>query len=145
MRRPLFRGSDLARCLRPADLGAMRVGLLTRWMGVLGIFSAVLIFLPIGGATLELVPSFWMVATAILYAGRWPNGMPAAWEAGEARPWPTQAQVRAERQAAAGQQNGKRKPADEPAPAGPEQVAPAPAQPAGGSSRRRRRKRSARR
>jgi hypothetical protein len=75
-------------------VNAMRVGLITRWMGVVGILSGILIFLPIGGATLEVVPSFWLVAMGILYAGKWPNGQPPAWESGEARPWPSRAQAR---------------------------------------------------
>ena len=37
----------------------------------------------------------------ILFMGRWPNGDPPAWAAGEARPWPTQAERRAEREAQA--------------------------------------------
>ena len=74
-------------------VSAMRVGLLTRWMGVLGIFTGVLILLPIGGATLEVVPAFWMVAMGILLRGRWPDGDPPAWAAGEARPWPSQAEA----------------------------------------------------
>jgi hypothetical protein len=116
--------------------GAMRAGLLTRWMGILGIFSGVLVFLPIGGATLEIVPAFWMVAMGILYLGRWPNGDPPAWAAGEARPWPSQAEIRAERrgQTPAGKAAGK--PALSPAGA---DVAPAPAA-SPRSSRKRRRK-----
>ena len=51
-------------------VNALRVGLLPRWMGILGIFTGVLIFLPIGGATLEVVPAFWMVAMGILYCGQ---------------------------------------------------------------------------
>lgn len=83
-------------------LNAIRVGLLTRWLGIIGMFSAVLILLPIGGATLEIIPAFWMLAMGVLYLGRWPNGDPPAWAAGEARPWPSQAELRAQRQAAAG-------------------------------------------
>ena len=64
-------------------VGTMRVGLLTRWVGVLGIFTGVLIFLPIGGATLEVVPAFWMVAMGLLYAERWPGGDPPAWTSGK--------------------------------------------------------------
>jgi hypothetical protein len=118
--------------------GAMRAGLLTRWMGVLGIFSGILIFLPLGGATFEIVPAFWMVALGILYLGRWPNGDPPAWAAGEARPWPSQAELRAERagNAPAGKAAGK--PALSPAGA---DVGPAPAAAsAPRSSRKRRRK-----
>jgi hypothetical protein len=32
------------------------------------------------------------VAVGILFLGRWPNGLPLAWEAGEARPWPPREQ-----------------------------------------------------
>jgi hypothetical protein len=117
-------------------VNALRVGLLPRWMGILGIFAGVLIFLPIGGATLEVVPAFWMVMMGILYVGRWPNGEPPAWAAGEARPWPSQAELRAAKQAGKGQPALSMAGVD---------VAPAPAQPAsGGRSRKRRRKRGAR-
>jgi len=86
-----------------AMVGAMRVGLLTRWMGVLGIFTGVLIFLPIGGDTLEIVPAFWLTAMGMLYAERWPGGDPPAWSTGEARPWPTRADQRAAAQAGGGE------------------------------------------
>jgi hypothetical protein len=125
-------------------VNALRVGLLPRWMGILGIFAGVLIFLPIGGATLEVVPAFWMVMMGILYVGRWPNGEPPAWAAGEARPWPSQAERRA---AAKGEPVGKRAVKGQPAlSAAGADVAPAPAQPASSSSSgKRRRKRGARR
>jgi len=139
----LIAGLSLAAGMVATALGAMRVGLLPRWMGILGMFSGILIFLPLGGVTLEIVPAFWMVMMAILLGGRWPNGTPPAWAAGEARPWPSQAESRASRQRASG------KPATSPAmaPAGASaDVAPAPTRPASsGSSRRRRRKRGARR
>jgi hypothetical protein len=136
----LLAGLTLAAGMIATMVGAMRVGLLTRWVGVLGIFTGVLIFLPIGGAELEVVPAFWMVAMGLLYAERWPNGDPPAWTSGEARPWPTQADRRAERN---GQQAGGGSAML--AGAGAD-VAPAPTQPvANGSSRKRRRKRGARR
>jgi hypothetical protein len=122
------------------SLNAIRVGLLTRWMGVIGIFSSILILLPIGGATLEIVPAFWMLGMGILYLGRWPNGDPPAWAAGEARPWPSQAERRAEREDGSANGNGTGK--GKPALASASDVAPAPAQPSsGGSSRKRGRKR----
>jgi hypothetical protein len=132
----LLAGLSLAIGMIAVMVNAQRVGLLTRWMGVLGIFAAVLIFLPLGGATLEVVPSFWLVAIGILFAGRWPNGEPPAWADGVARPWPSAAETRAKRA-------GTEQPALSTAGA---DVAPAPARPAGnGSSRKRRRKRGARR
>jgi hypothetical protein len=119
-------------------LNALRTGLVPRWMGVLGMFSGLLILLPNVGATLQLVPAFWLVMMGLLFAGRWPSGDPPAWAAGEARPWPTRAQLLAER--------AGKMPVPAPAGAGGD-TAPAPALPAGGtppSSRKRRRKRSGR-
>ena len=49
-----------------------------RWMAFLGMFTALLIFLPIGGAELQVVPAFWMVMIGVLFFGRWPNGEPAS-------------------------------------------------------------------
>jgi hypothetical protein len=129
----LLAGLSVAVGMIIAMVNAMRVGLITRWMGVLGILTGILIFLPIGGATLEVVPAFWLVAMGILYVGKWPNGQPPAWEEGEARPWPSRAQLR---EAATG-------PAGQPALAtGAADVTPAAAKPVqAGTSRKRRRKR----
>ena len=74
-------------------LNAMRAGLLTRFMGVLGMIVGGLTIFP-RIAPLPVVPAFWMVALGVLIAGRWPNGSPPAWESGEAEPWPTQQQLR---------------------------------------------------
>ena len=118
-------------------INALRVGLLVRWLAFLGMFTGILIVLPIGGAELQIVPAFWMVMMGILYAGKWPNGEPPAWAAGEARPWPSRAQVARgggapQPATAAAGANGSS--GSEPAPA------PAPSG-TGGSSRKRRRKR----
>jgi hypothetical protein len=114
-------------------LNALRVGLITRWMGYLGMFTGFLIFAPLGGATLQLIPAFWMVMMGILLSGRWMGGDPPAWEAGEARPWPSRAQVQAERTA-------KAKGEPVPAAVGAGDVAPAPRPQQAGTSRKRRRK-----
>jgi hypothetical protein len=129
----LLAGLALAAGMIGVMMGAQRVGLLPRWMSILGIFTGLLIFLPIGGAQLQIVPAFWMVMMGILLIGRWPNGDPAAWEAGEARPWPTAAEQRAARDAARGKAataNGA-PPGSPPKPVAPPQV---------GTSRKRRRK-----
>jgi hypothetical protein len=99
----LLAGFALAAGMIMTMLGAMRVGLLVRWVGVLGIIVGVLIFLPIGGATLEIVPAFWLVAMGLLCAERWPGGDPPAWTSGEARPWPSRADQRAAQQAGTGE------------------------------------------
>jgi hypothetical protein len=129
----LAAGLSLAVGMIATMVGAMRVGLLTRWVGVLGIFTGVLIFLPIGGATLEVVPAFWMVAMGMLYAERWPGGDLPAWTSGQSRPWPTRADQRA------GKAEGE-------ALAGTAvDVGQAPARPDSNGSSRKRRKRGARR
>ena len=78
------------------SLNAMRVGLLTRFMGYLGIFAGVLVLFPIG-SPVPVVQGFWLLALAYLLAGRWPSGVPAAWSTGRMMPWPTSAELREQR------------------------------------------------
>jgi hypothetical protein len=99
----LAAGFALAAGMIMTLVSAMRVGLIVRWTGVLGIITGVLIFLPIGGATLEIVPAFWLVTMGLLYAERWPGGDLPAWISGEARPWPSRIEQRAARQAGDGE------------------------------------------
>lgn len=80
-------------------LNAMRVGLLTRFMGVLGILSGVLTLIPIG-SPLPVVQCFWLGALGVLFLGRWPKGQPPAWSTGRAEPWPSQQQLREARETA---------------------------------------------
>jgi hypothetical protein len=134
----LLSGLALAAGTITVMLGAQRVGLLPRWMGILGVITGLLLFLPIGGAQLQIVPAFWMVMAGILLIGKWPGGDPPAWEAGEARPWPSAAEQRAARQAGA-------KPAAAGAAAGGDGSIPAePARPAESRSARRRKRRKGR-
>jgi hypothetical protein len=124
----LVAGLALAVGMIAVMINALRVGLVPRWMGILGIFTGLLIFLPIGGAELQVVPAFWMVMVGILFVGKWPNGEPPAWAAGEARPWPPSSR-RGAAAAAVGAGAG-----------GGVDVAPAPAGPARASSRKRRKR-----
>ena len=66
------------------SLDAMRVGLLSRFMGVLGIALGPALVLGFG----LLVLPFWLVALGVLFLGRWPRGVPPAWSTGRAQPWP---------------------------------------------------------
>ena len=62
----------------------MRVGLLTRFWGSLG--------MALGVAALLLLVQFtmiWFIYFGLLLLGRLPGGRPPAWAAGEAVPWPT--------------------------------------------------------
>jgi hypothetical protein len=90
-------------------LNAMRAGLLTRFMGVLGILVGVFpVLLSLlastlagvgGGGPAPIVQFFWLGALAYLISGRWPNGVPPAWKTGEAVPWPSSQELREQRQA----------------------------------------------
>jgi hypothetical protein len=68
------------------SLNAMRAGLLTRFMGMLGIIVGVLQVVEIG--PIPLVQTFWLLALAVLFAGRRPAGDPPAWRTGREEPWP---------------------------------------------------------
>jgi hypothetical protein len=117
-------------------MNSRRVGLLPRWLSVLGIFSGAF-FLPFftSSTIFQLITAFWMVTMGILFAGKWTNGDPPAWAAGEARPWPSQAELRAAKQAGQGAPALATAGADVPPPPRPE---------ASGGSRKARRKRRAR-
>jgi hypothetical protein len=84
----------------------MRVGLLTRFMGVLGIITGGLQILPFGGP-LPVVQAFWLVILSILFLGRWPTGTPPAWRTGRAEPWPSSSEQRQKRQRAAEEARGE--------------------------------------
>lgn len=76
------------------SVNAMRAGLLSRFMGVLGIIAGALLILPLlpgGGSFVQL---FWIVAVGVLFLNRWPNGRGPAWSVVEPIPWPTAAQTR---------------------------------------------------
>jgi len=80
------------------SLNAMRVGLLTRFMGYFGILVAVASVFLIGSPPAVLLEVFWLLALAYLFAGRWPGGDPPAWRTGRAEPWPSAAEMREQRE-----------------------------------------------
>ena len=97
------------------SLNAMRIGLLTRFLGVLGMIVGALLVLQLPVAMIVL--AFWLVMLAVLFLGKWPQ-QPPAWASGEPRPWPTSADVRAERQKAMAARRGEPEPEPEPEPVG---------------------------
>ena len=74
----------LAFWLVKGSLDAMRVGLLNRFMGIVGIALGPAFVLGFG----SLILPVWLIALGALFAGFWPRGLPPAWESGEALPWP---------------------------------------------------------
>ena len=79
-------------------LNAMRVGLLTRFFGILGILAGVLTVFQADQP--GIVRAFWLVGVGLVIGGR--ISVPRAWHTGRAEPWPTQQQLREWREAAAG-------------------------------------------
>jgi hypothetical protein len=81
----------LAFALFYSCLHAMRVGLLSRFWGSLG--------MALGVAAILLLVQFTMIFfiyLGLLLLGKLPGGRPPAWEAGEAVPWPTPGEKAAE-------------------------------------------------
>jgi hypothetical protein len=69
------------------SLHAMRVGLLSRFWGTLGMALGVsILFLGILGILV------FFAAMGLLIANRWPRGRPPAWDEGKAVPWPAPGQ-----------------------------------------------------
>ncbi|MGI8624669.1 MAG: hypothetical protein ACR2NB_14595 [Solirubrobacteraceae bacterium] len=119
------------------SLNAMRTGLLTRFLGALGVIAGGLLVLPLGGP-LPVVQAFWLVALAISIGHRFPGAVAPAWRTGRAEPWPSQQSLREARYEA---ETSSADAGDEAAVAKRDgaQGAPSGAVPARSSRRRRRR------
>jgi hypothetical protein len=114
------------------SLQAMNQGLLSRFMGYLGMFAGALVLFQI--IQVPVVQTYWLLAVAYLISGRWPTGVPAAWRSGRSEPWPSSAEMRARRVA----QTPERRPrgSKQREPEAPATVAPeATASPASGRTR----------
>ncbi|MGB9183350.1 MAG: hypothetical protein WCB67_04730 [Solirubrobacteraceae bacterium] len=118
------------------SLNAMRVGLLTRFMGYLGIFAGVLVLFQI--TQIPIVQGYWLAALGYLISGRWPTGVPPAWTSGRAEPWPSSAEARARKLAGTGRAAPAPTPQAQPAGAG----AGLPSRTRAGTPKRKRKRRS---
>jgi hypothetical protein len=97
-------------------LNAMRAGLLTRFLGILGVIVGILAVPIFPLDQPQIVRAFWLVAVGwVVVAGRGSAGLLPAWQTGRAEPWPTQQQLREQREAAAGRKPRVPEPAPEPA------------------------------
>lgn len=86
-------GLAFAFAMAYSALYGMRVGLLSRFWGSLGIALGVAFLLPQFG----ILSFFWFVYFGLLACGWLPGGRPPAWAAGEAIPWPTPGEAAARR------------------------------------------------
>ena len=114
----LFFGGTLCLALSfvLTSVNAMRAGLLSRFMGVLGVIVGGLLILPLLPGGQQTVQVFWLVALGLLFLGRWPGGRGPAWETGEAIPWPSAADARLEKAGSADDEGGEPRAAVTPQP-----------------------------
>ena len=112
------------------SLRAMRVGLLTRALGIIGIIAGVLFVIPL--TPVPLLP-VWLVFLGAMLFGFGGRPLPEAWTSGEARPWPSQQSTRAQRRPARPARGAR------PAPATPEPAMPRGPSPSASKKRKRRR------
>jgi hypothetical protein len=117
------------------SLNAMRVGLLTRFLGYLGIISGVLTIIPL--VPIPVVEAYWLLALAYLFSGRWPSGVPPAWSSGRVERWPSRQEQLAARQGSSRDGRAKRVPQPAPQTVG----APAPGSTRSTTSKRKRKRR----
>ena len=68
------------------SLNAMRAGLLTRALGILGIATGV--FTVLAGQLGTLLQLMVQAVLALMFFGLWMGGVPPAWQTGRAEPWP---------------------------------------------------------
>lgn len=131
---------------------AMRLGLLPRFMGYVGMLAGFLFLFPI--TVVPVVQLFWLLALAILFSGRWPDGVPEAWKTGRAVPLPSAAEMRARRAAeaeaardrrAARRRGDRREPVSDAPPPETGRARPAKQAPAASAQPARKRKRKHRR
>jgi hypothetical protein len=118
------------------SLNAMRAGLLSRFMGILGVILGALFVLPLVAA--PLIQLFWLTALGMLFLNRWPGyGRGPAWDAAEQIPWPSAKERMQERAEDDGQAGDDPRQLDEPA----EPVEPAPQRSPNARSRKRKKRR----
>lgn len=117
------------------SLNAMKVGLLTRFLGILGVIAGVLVIIPIGGTPI-IVECFWLAFVGMMILGRGRTA-PPAWHTGRAEPWPTQQEVREQKERAAA---GELEPVTAPVREGSVAVEDAPGEPPTAAKRKRKRR-----
>jgi len=116
------------------SLNAMRVGLLPKLLGWVGVFAGAFVLFPIG-AIVPIVQGFWLAAVAVVIYGRWPQGTPPAWEQGVAVPWPAAQRAAPAQRREPRQRRGQAAPA----PVAVEDSPPSPSRSAAKRKRKRRR------
>jgi Domain of unknown function (DUF4386) len=76
------------------SLVGMRTGLLSRFLGVLGLIVGVLYAVPLLGGGGGLLQFLWYLAVGLVISNVWPGGRGPAWDAGAPVRWPGAAEKR---------------------------------------------------
>jgi hypothetical protein len=98
------------------SLNAMRVGLLTRFLGILGMIVAALAV--ILQFVFAFALTFWLLSLGLLFLNLVPGGAPPAWNTGKAEPWPSQREIAEARRGARAKPQAEETPETAAAPAG---------------------------
>jgi hypothetical protein len=69
------------------NINSMRAGLVSTFVGIIGVIGGLLFVLPLGPPQILLF--FWLVSMTVILFDRWPGDRGPAWETGEAVKWPT--------------------------------------------------------
>ncbi len=85
------------------SLNAMRAGLLTRFLGILGVVSGVVSVFP-QLMPVPVIQAFWLIALGLMLIGR--TALPPAWRTGKAEPWPSAKESAARRREAEERRQG---------------------------------------
>ena len=80
-------GLSFAFSMIMTNVNAIRAGLLSTFVGIIGVIGGILFVLPLGPPQLLLF--FWLASVAIVLLDKWPGGRGPAWKSGEAQKWPT--------------------------------------------------------
>lgn len=122
------------------SMQAMRVGLLTRFMGYLGIIAGILVLFVI--TPVPIVQAYWLVGLGVLFAGRWPTGTPPSWKSGRIERWPSSQELREQRMRdAQAKQRSKSEPKPASEPVGTVSQSPSARGPRSATPKRKRKRR----
>jgi len=85
----------LSFALIATSLAAMRAGVVSRFLGFIGVILGVLYIVGqvISAFAPLVIQFFWLGAVAALFLGRWPGGRGPTWASGEPEPWPSQMEM----------------------------------------------------
>ena len=119
-------------------LSAMRVGLVTRLVGYTGVISGALFIIGVPVLT-PVIQGYWLAATAVVLARRWPSGDPPAWDSGVAVPWVPMQRAQPDQRGTRAQRERRKRVSDQEVLSAVDKNQTPPPNPGAGRSKRKRR------